>query len=242
MTYYNRRSGAPLLAGGYPAPAPAYQELPFPDFGQLVIHRPSREAGGKEQEIKVSLLNSADVVDCVKDVPLEFGDVVEVAERNHLLGEGPPDPVQEMESKFSRVKNMANTLRLMQPVTNSADALVPRESSPALVRVLKESADAKAAAQRWACLQKSVQLVVGGATNQITLDSWKVGFLTQALNNSDARTVLRSSSDLSRVKVTRKDPKSGRSVVMILDATSNPERKEDLWLREGDVIEVPDKP
>ena len=50
--------------------------------------------------------------------------------------------------------------------------------------------------------------------------------------------LLRASSDLSRVKVTRRA--NGKSQEWVLDcgAGSDP----DLWLRDGDVVEVPDKP
>jgi hypothetical protein len=70
------------------------------------------------------------------------------------------------------------------------------------------------------------------------VDSWKEGFLNQALAKSEARSALRSSSDLARVKVTRKDGKTGKSITLTVDAT---DATESLWLQEGDVIEVPDK-
>jgi len=53
--------------------------------------------------------------------------------------------------------------------------------------------------------------------------------------------LLLSSSDLSRVKVTRKDATTGQTREWILDC-SKPERAPAFWLRDGDVIEVPDKP
>jgi hypothetical protein len=100
-------------------------------------------------------------------------------------------------------------------------------------------AEAKATVQRWSCLQKSVQLVIAGATTPITVDSWKEGFLSQALAKTEARAVLRSSSDLSRVQVARKDATSGKPVMLTVDVSVTSEA---FWLRDGDVIEVPDKP
>ena len=52
--------------------------------------------------------------------------------------------------------------------------------------------------------------------------------------------LLRASSDLSKVKVTRRAQAGGRNQEWLLDCSggNNP----DLWLRDGDVIEVPDKP
>jgi len=78
-----------------------------------------------------------------------------------------------------------------------------------------------------------------------------------------------ASSDLSRVKVTRHDPKTGRDEVWMVDCTAPHTTTKanlfwfrngtalpvemsragndgisstDLWLRDGDVIEVPEKP
>ena len=58
----------------------------------------------------------------------------------------------------------------------------------------------------------------------------------------DSKLVL-ASSDLSRVKVTRRDPKTGKNREWVVDCRGSfPESTTpDLWLRDGDVIEVPDK-
>lgn len=52
--------------------------------------------------------------------------------------------------------------------------------------------------------------------------------------------LLRASSDLSRVKVTRRAGADGKSREWVLNCTGG--NDPDLWLRDGDVIEVPDKP
>jgi hypothetical protein len=49
----------------------------------------------------------------------------------------------------------------------------------------------------------------------------------------------RFSSDLSRVKVTRRDPKTGKKHEWMLDCSGG--NAPNLWLRDGDVIEVPEK-
>ena len=56
-----------------------------------------------------------------------------------------------------------------------------------------------------------------------------------------AKGTILSSSDLSRVKVTRKDAKTGKVTEFIVDTTRKPSETGDLWLRDGDVIEVPEK-
>jgi ankyrin repeat protein len=60
--------------------------------------------------------------------------------------------------------------------------------------------------------------------------------LRSVLDNSK---LIRVSSDLSRVKVTRTDPATKKTTEWIVDCT-NP-KESDIWLRDGDVIEVPEK-
>jgi ankyrin repeat protein len=60
--------------------------------------------------------------------------------------------------------------------------------------------------------------------------------LRSVLDNSK---LVRVSSDLSRVKVTRADPATKKTTEWTVDCT-NP-KDSDLWLRDGDVIEVPEK-
>jgi hypothetical protein len=52
---------------------------------------------------------------------------------------------------------------------------------------------------------------------------------------------LLASSDLSRVKVTRRDPASGQKRELLLDC-SDGKPAPPFWLRDGDTIEVPEKP
>ena len=60
--------------------------------------------------------------------------------------------------------------------------------------------------------------------------------LRSVLDNSK---LVRVSSDLSRVKVTRVDPETKKKQEWTIDCTIPTES--DLWLRDGDVIEVPEK-
>jgi ankyrin repeat protein len=105
------------------------------------------------------------------------------------------------------------------------------------------------------CLKRQVQITVKGQTTAVPL-------LIQTSNPRTGRRVegrveatvpqfsllpvlsdsglLRASSDLSRVKVQRHDPVSGQIYTLILDC-SNINSPPDLWLRNGDTIEVPEK-
>jgi ankyrin repeat protein len=201
----------------------AWRGLPFPDFGRVIIRRPSRKIGGKEQEIKVSLLNSSNVVDCAKDVPVEFGDVIEIPESVHALNAETPNPVREMEAPLPTAQGATFAERL-QAITSGSGAGINSYQT------------AKP------CLQKSVQLVVAGETTTFKVNSWKEGFLSQALGKTESRSALRSSSDLSRVQVTRKTGSSAKPAVITVDVSDPSQRNDDLWLQDGDVIEVPEKP
>ncbi len=67
-----------------------------------------------------------------------------------------------------------------------------------------------------------------------------VGFMWCGLRSVlDQSHLLRASSDLSRVKVTRVDPTTAKKRQWVLDCSGK--NAPDLWLRDGDVIEVPEK-
>jgi hypothetical protein len=101
------------------------------------------------------------------------------------------------------------------------------------------------------CLSRDVRFVIKGASTNITLSpgirfqnfgldlDTKVPFwIKPVLLNSG---LLLASSDLTRVKVSRTDPASGQKREWTLDCSES-RPAPDLWLREGDVIEVPEKP
>ena len=103
------------------------------------------------------------------------------------------------------------------------------------------------------CITRTVRLTVKGQTTDLPLQmplpdnrSGAPGLiagsaprfcLLPALDNSG---LLRTSSDLSRVKVTRHNATTGENWERTFDCSAAP--YPDLWLRDGDVIEVPDKP
>jgi hypothetical protein len=72
------------------------------------------------------------------------------------------------------------------------------------------------------------------------LHVWRVTIpsfmLRSVLDNSK---LIRVSSDLSRVKVTRTDPATKNTLAWTIDCSDN--KQSTLWLRDGDVVEVPEK-
>ena len=71
--------------------------------------------------------------------------------------------------------------------------------------------------------------------------SWREGFLSQALGKTEARSAVRSSSDLTRVKVTRKTGSSARPEMFTVDVSDKAQPENNLWLQDGAVIVVPEK-
>jgi hypothetical protein len=183
--------------------------LPFPDLNHIVIMRPSHDSTN-QTKLMVNLLNGTNGIDVSKDVPLEFGDVVEISELDHALGARPVGLTDgQSEALFSLLKG-------------------------------------------------NVRLTVHGQTVEIPIYHCFDSGVHAVLGQSEARNLLLASSDLSRVKVIRRDPKTGKSQEWILDCRppepsannmpiiayqwNHTPPSTDLRLRDGDVIEVPEKP
>jgi ankyrin repeat protein len=100
------------------------------------------------------------------------------------------------------------------------------------------------------CLTRVVEVTIKGATNTLVLTP-SFGLGGGGLANAplpvhfsirpvllNSRLLMRS-SDLSRVRVTRRDAVTGKTVQWVLDCReSQPEP--DLWLKDGDKIEIPE--
>jgi agmatine/peptidylarginine deiminase len=70
-------------------------------------------------------------------------------------------------------------------------------------------------------------------------------YLASAIQRPSVQNILRSTSDFSRVHVKRTDPETKKPTEYKIDVQSiwfnKSPHTDDLWLRDGDVIEVPDK-
>jgi hypothetical protein len=103
-------------------------------------------------------------------------------------------------------------------------------------------------------LARTVTLVIAGQSTELTLTS-HVEIFTQSVPENiiiapasfmirsvlDQSKLVRFSSDLTRVKVTRPKGADGKPQVWVVDC-SGKSPLPDLWIQDGDVIEVPDKP
>ncbi|HLH52786.1 MAG TPA: ankyrin repeat domain-containing protein [Verrucomicrobiae bacterium] len=99
------------------------------------------------------------------------------------------------------------------------------------------------------CLKRTVTLTVKGDTAALILDPGKrrpenransVNFYLAPVLLGSGR--LRASSDVSHVKVTRHNNAIGENWERTFDCSGGNMQYPNLWLRDGDAIEVPDKP
>lgn len=188
--------------GNYPDTQWPQDYLAFPDFSRATIHRVDAKSGLGE-DIKINLADALEKGECSEDLPLKWGDVLEVPERVHLISapkEGLSDRIYETLQKC-----LARTIQLKingsvtnivtKPFSVFANG-VPRHGTPVF------------GLNAW--LQSSGQLLI--------------------------------SSDLSRVKVTRRNVETQQDEERIFNLTINPnDSANDLWLKDGDRIEVIDK-
>lgn len=165
--------------------------MQFPDFTRVSVTHGNAGTTETKSPIAVDLMNGTNGFDCSKDRWLEFGDIVEIPEREHALSEqwnGLPD--SQKGSLFG-------------------------------------------------CGLKSIRVVVKGQSKEIRIGTGN--YLGQVMNYQDVLKVLLSSSDLTRLKVSRTDPVTKKPVELTVNGREPNRGYEDLWVRDGDVIEVPDK-
>ena len=192
----------------------------YPDFAHVVINR--LKAGGGKEEITVNLQEILTTGDCSKDVPLEWGDVVQIPQLDHLLNQEPsplPDEDRKTLTKCLQrqvqivVKGQTTKVRLIPPI--AVDGTVRRaqaEGGGTLLVVLQSMAN---------------EGTTAGAPEVKTFYTFDLSAVVLKAN------VLLLSSDLRHVKVTR------NATVMEFNLATPP--SPDLRLRDGDIIEIPER-
>jgi len=228
----------------------------FPDYAHVSINR--LKPGGAKEEIAVNLEDILSSADCSKDVPLEWGDVVQIPQMDHLLNEGQQgisgaycDVLIKCLQRHVQIIVKGQSTRLLLLPSLAPDPNAPRPIPiPRLPGALPNPGEPTPAA----------------SPPEKTLRTFWLKEVVQQAN------VLLLSSDLSRVKVTRNGVEShydlapppparspastlpGVPVVppsyqwsmsargqYIIDTQSALAGSTDLWLRDGDVIEIPER-
>ncbi len=210
--------GSRLRVAPYGAGSPGMENpLTFPDFTRIIIHRPSAE-GTNWNELKINLARSLDSGDCAGDVPLQFGDVVEIPEADHVINE------------FWTGLSTNELFTLKSCLTRHLQITVNGQTTNIIV-----------APQVWELVPGSREYPLSslGAIMppEVGMLKFEPLMMWPVLENSK---LLLASSDLSRVIVKRRDVATGRTREWTVDC-SNPNSPPAFWLRDGDVIEVPGK-
>jgi len=205
-------TGSPTIsAWAYTANSfPVKNDLQFPDFSHVVIHRPSVH-GTNWTELKNDLTPALDSGDCSADVPLKFGDVVEIPETDHGLND------QWMGLSTNQLLTLSHCLtRHLQITVNGVTTNIivkPQMTSNPIAGVTWPS-----------------QHISWNVEPQQQLMLWPV---------LDDTGLLLSSSDLSRVTVKRRDVVTGKTHKWTVDC-SDFQKEPGFWLRDGDEIDVPE--
>jgi ankyrin repeat protein len=171
--------------------------LGFTDWRRVVIYRAAKQ-GLERQELPVDVEALVAVGDCSRDVALEWGDVVELPERDHPVGaafEGAPAGMEKLWQSC-----LARTVTIT----------IKGEAKP---------------------LKLAVGAETSGSTPGVNPFSL-MGALSQP-------GLLRTSSDLRQVRVER--PAAPQPLRWQLDCSDSMDAAT-FWLRDGDVIVVPDLP
>ncbi len=246
-----------LITGFYAPPFRAatrngttIQELPglaFPDFGRIKIFRLQKD--GRTNAISVDLNQQFASGDCSKDVALEWGDMVEIPEADHNINETWPGLSSQVTATLQKcaaaqvaivVKGQTNLVALKPVMYRRSSPSNPGGSPGGLVGYGMPGfggdgpiyyGDRMVGPNGFTPFIGEVN-PGGGPRGQSSFWLYDVVH--------DANVIL-TSSDLSRVKITRKDMTTRKTVEMTFDLQKD-DPANALWLRDGDVIELPEKP
>ena len=209
--HYSRTGGYPLVAG--------YPGLPFPDFAHVKINR--IVGAGKTQDIPVDLDLAFRTGDCSQNVPLQFGDVVEIPEADHPLSVSwtglPATILGELKKCLERTVEIN-----VKGKTTKVNLYPSNKTYPSVLEAIISTNN--------------------GVTTEARkkVDSF---WLEPVLRTAN---VLLASSDLTRVKIKRTDPATKKVSGIIFNCTRpegniSGQAAPDFWLQDGDVIEVPER-
>lgn len=187
----------------------------FADLSRIVIHR-ALPGKPQQKEIAINLLKADQSIDLSKDIPLEFGDIIEIPERAHSLGETDgslsPQQKEQLEKRFKRTVTFKSGSRSKEITLDS----------PKLIKALF------------------------GGRKGIILDSPNLPpFGAKAVDdpaNKELLEFLPSTADFSRIEVTRIDPATKKQIRYTANVAKwGTEVPDEVWLLDGDCIEIPEK-
>ncbi len=243
--YRDQASAIPSNPYAPPSMAPN-SALPFPDFSGVVIRRLAPDG---ETPLRIDVEAAFQLGDCSKNMWLEWGDIVEIPEADRRLN-----------SMWTRLPDRAiDTLK--KCLARNVQIVVKGQTNAATLNLIGEGSESGFQTRLQQIVSRPVTLPqtpglpstpgshVANAPGPVPTPKpdptvpgkppLKIGSfrLKDVLYNSN---LLLTSSDLTRVKVTRLDPASETKKEMILNLEQT-DPQADLWLRDGDIIDVPER-
>jgi ankyrin repeat protein len=216
-----RHIGFPQRIGG------GSSGVAFPDLAHIAINRLNTD--GSKEEFAVDLNEILESGDCSKNIRLEWGDIVMIPQLDHHVGEGWPGLTQfERDTLGKCLMRKVKVLVKGQP---TQFALLPP-----IVQWISYTAAGGQMGDTWVqggpgIISSSIAGILNGAHVLETYD------LNQVVHEAN---VLLISSDLSRVKVTRRESEAGgHHQVMEFNLETQPPPA--VSLEDGDVIEIPER-
>jgi hypothetical protein len=199
--------------------------LPFPDLTRVVIVHPGRSSTN-ETRITVNLLNQTNGIDFSRNLPLAFGDVVEIPERDHSLGDnesGLTGPQRDILSDYVK-----GTVRL-KVQGQQVDIPFYRLDGQAGLEEVLDNSDAR-------------KLLLASS------DLAHVKVTRHNLKNGEKHEWIFDCSNSGGGQAAPGRPLSyqwnynGGPPEFTVTPTTSSVSPHSFWLRDGDVIEVPEKP
>ncbi|HVR34542.1 MAG TPA: ankyrin repeat domain-containing protein [Methylomirabilota bacterium] len=209
--------------------------LTFPDFSDVTVSRFDAAQGNTERipinlEQRIQSGNSGG-----DDRWMEWGDIVEIPEADHPIGgEAWPGFDEPVRSFLQTCLEREITLAVGDNRTSFKAAIPGSAFTPHWRMFLLSPADFSRRMIRGSPFYATLMSMV--SRGQFDLFHFRLRPVVKHTG------LLKTSSDLSQVKVTRTDPETGEKKQVVFDLTEEVAWHNDLWLRDGDVIEVPDKP
>ena len=182
----------------------------FPDFHRVKIDRLVTNSLERREQA-VDVEAMLNPGDCSKDQWLEWGDVVVIPEADHKLNERWQGNSPEFKAAMRKCLQRKVQIRVKDQLTPVS--LVPFPAPPASFLAPPAQQDAKT------------------ATEPVIANFW----LHDVVRGCG---LLRTSSDTSRVKVKRMDPETKQPIAFVFDLEKTDPHT--LWLRDGDLIEIPE--
>ncbi|MDB6121650.1 MAG: Ankyrin repeat-like protein [Pedosphaera sp.] len=232
----------------------------FPDFNNVTIETKD-SASGKKQKLKIALAGALESGDCSKNIWLEWGDVLEIPELDHKLNETwgglSSNARRTLENCLAArvdivVKGQTNSV-ILKPDLKNAAASFEAKLKEITTRASNGAAETNALPVISNFRLNQVVHMAGVILASSDLSRVKVKRMNPSTNKPDEMVFnlesasgglsnLQYANQLSIPSRTLRQPAApGFLSANVLTVNEQYNAQDDLWLRDGDVIEIPEK-